>query len=249
MRTTRLYLTNSPDELSAGVTGNIPPVTLNADASRYLSKVMRYKVDDTVVLFNGDGNNYNARIISINKTVQVQIDSVDKNETESPLSITLVQSLAKGTKLELIIQKATELGVVKVSPVTTERTVLQIDQKRMQKKLEHWSKIAQSACAQCNRSVVPIIEPVLDFKQWLSVHAGEHSLLIQPGATETFADLNSKTAINILVGPEGGFSDAELALAIEAGVNTVRCGPRVMRTETAGLVATAIVQSLMGDLG
>ena len=249
MRTTRLYLTNSPDELSAGVTGNIPPVTLNADASRYLSKVMRYKVDDTVVLFNGDGNNYNARIISINKTVQVQIDSVDKNETESPLSITLVQSLAKGTKLELIIQKATELGVVKVSPVTTERTVLQIDQKRMQKKLEHWSKIAQSACAQCNRSVVPIIEPVLDFKQWLSVHAGEHSLLIQPGATETFADLNSKTAINILVGPEGGFSDAELALAIEAGVNTVRCGPRVMRTETAGLVAIAIVQSLMGDLG
>ena len=246
MRTTRLYFADLP---ATDALGNMPIITLDADASRYLSKVMRYKVEDSVVLFNGDGNNYNARIVSIDKTVQVRIESANENDTESPLSITLVQSLAKGTKLELIIQKATELGVTRVSPVTTERTVLQLDQKRMEKKLEHWSKIAQSACAQCNRSVVPVIEPVMDLKQWLKSHTDEHSLMIQPGATQTFADLKPRSEINILVGPEGGFSDTELALAIETGVNTVRCGPRVMRTETAGLVATAIVQSLVGDLG
>jgi len=246
VRTTRLYFADLP---ATDALGNMPIITLDADASRYLSKVMRYKVEDSVVLFNGDGNNYNARIVSIDKTVQVRIESANENDTESPLSITLVQSLAKGTKLDLIIQKATELGVTRVSPVTTERTVLQLDQKRMEKKLEHWSKIAQSACAQCNRSVVPVIEPVMDLKQWLKSHTDEHSLMIQPGATQTFADLKPKSEINILVGPEGGFSDTELALAIETGVHTVRCGPRVMRTETAGLVATAIVQSLVGDLG
>jgi len=242
VRTTRLYIEDTI--LPTGAVINLAP-----DASKYLSKVMRYASGDTVVLFNGDGNNYIATIIDIGKSVQVKINSVEKNSTESPLSITLVQSLAKGTKLDLIIQKATELGATRISPVSTERTVLQIDKKRADKKSEHWNKIAQSACAQCNRSVVPVIDSVVSLKQWCEDHKNENSVLIHPKAKLKFSELQSNTAINILVGPEGGFSDAELAMAVESGAQTVQCGPRVMRTETAGLVAIAIVQSMIGDLG
>jgi len=113
---------------------------------------MRYGEGDHVELFNGDGNNYSASIISVGKSAQVQIEAAELNTTESPVSVTLVQSLAKGTKLDLVIQKATELGVHRITPVSAERSVLQVDEKRAHKKADHWIKIARSACAQCNRS-------------------------------------------------------------------------------------------------
>ena len=242
MRTTRL---NIPD----AITTDTANITLDADASRYLCKVMRYDVGDQVVLFNGDGNDYTASILNVGKSVQLQIHATAKNNSESPLHITLVQALAKGTKLDLIIQKATELGVNRISPVSTERTVLQVEKRRSERKLEHWNKIASSACAQCNRSVVPSIDPIVELSEWFTAHASEHSVLIDPAATSSFKALAPHTALNILVGPEGGFSDNELALAHNCGVTTVRCGPRVLRTETAGFAAIAIVQALIGDMG
>lgn len=242
MRLTRLYIA---DEIADGTS---PVITLNPDDSRYLVKVMRYSEGDCVELFNGDGKNYTASIISAGKSTLVQIQSAVTSTTESPVSITLVQALAKGTKLDLVIQKATELGVSRISPVTSERTVLQIDPKRAEKKTEHWNKIARSACGQCNRSVVPIIDPVIKLEQWLQDHSKDPSVLIHPTATGTFKDIDSTSALNILVGPEGGFSESELKLAADAGVTSVRCGPRILRTETAGFAAISIVQSLFGDM-
>ncbi len=245
MRTTRLHI---PDVITIDNGTDPPIVTLDSDASRYLCKVMRYDVGDQVVLFNGDGNDYTASILNAGKSVQLQINASSRNTTESPVHITLVQALAKGTKLELIIQKATELGVGRITPVSTERSVLQVEKKRSERKLEHWNKIASSACAQCNRSVIPTIDPIIELSQWFTEHESEHSVLIDPAATSSFKALVPNNAINILVGPEGGFSDKELALAQASGVATVRCGPRVLRTETAGFAAIAIVQALIGDM-
>jgi len=170
---------------------------------------MRYAEGDRVELFNGDGNNYSASIVSVGKTAQVQIENSEINTTESPVSVTLVQSLAKGTKLDLVVQKATELGVHRITPVSAERSVLQVDEKRANKKAEHWTKIARSACAQCNRSVVPVIDPVIELNKWFTDHA---------------------------------------EFAKDTGVILVQCGPRVLRTETAGLAALTIIQSLIGDM-
>ena len=242
MRTTRLYI---PDKIASG---SNPVITLNTEDSRYLIKVMRYAEGDRVELFNGDGNNYSASIVSVGKTAQVQIENSEKNTTESPVSVTLVQSLAKGTKLDLVVQKATELGVHRITPVSAERSVLQVDEKRANKKAEHWTKIARSACAQCNRSVVPVIDPVIELNKWLADHANEQSVLIHPVANRTFKELEASHAVNILIGPEGGFSDKELQFAKDTGVVLVQCGPRVLRTETAGLAALTIIQSLIGDM-
>jgi len=242
VRITRLYI---PDVIAED---SKPVITLNADDSRYLTKVMRYVEGDHVELFNGDGNNYSASVLSVGKSMQVQIENVEANTTESPVSVTLVQSLAKGTKLDLVIQKATELGVHRITPVSSERSVLQVDEKRANKKAEHWIKIARSACAQCNRSVVPIIDPVIELNKWFTDHADEQSILIHPVANLSFKDLEASRTMNILVGPEGGFSDNELQLAKNTGVSLVQCGPRVLRTETAGLAALTIVQSHIGDM-
>lgn len=241
MRTTRLFIPVVIHKTNV-------KVTLNTDDSRYLIKVMRYGEGDRVELFNGDGNNYGATIISTGKSAQLEIDTIEKNSTESPISITLVQALAKGTKLDLVIQKATELGVRRITPVSSERTVLQVDEKRAQKKAEHWNRIAQSAAAQCNRSIVPVIDPVSGLNNWLTEHDKEQSILIHPTASGTFKELKQTKTLNILVGPEGGFSDTELQLAADTGVRSIRCGPRVLRTETAGFAAIAIVQSFVGDM-
>ena len=123
-----------------------------------------------------------------------------------------------------------------------------MDEKRAQKKADHWKKIAQSACAQCNRSTVPVIDKVIPLGQWLERHHDEYSLLIHPGAEQTFKDLTPVPTLNLLVGPEGGFSSNELKLTAEAGVGQILCGPRTLRTETAGFAAIAIIQSLIGDM-
>ena len=243
MRTTRLYIPDTIDETNA------PSLTLDRDTSHYLHRVMRYKSGDHVVLFNGDGKDYIAAITCIGKSVTVQVESARPNTNESPLSITLVQALAKGTKLDLVIQKATELGVSRISPVSTERSVLQLDQKRADRKATHWKKIASQACAQCHRSVVPIIDPVTKLDEWFKTHRDEPGVLIQPDSSRSFKDLTLLSSINLLVGPEGGFTDQEIEWASDAGLTTVQCGARVLRTETAGFAAIAILQSLAGDMG
>jgi len=242
VRKTRLY-SNDP-ALTAGVTTD-----LDEESSHYLVKVLRCNSGDAVTLFNGDGHNYHCVVEVTGKRVAATVVSVEHNNNESPIAITLVQSLAKGTKLDLVIQKATELGVNRIAPISTERSVLKVDAKRLNKKLEHWQKIAISACAQCHRSAIPTIDPVVDFPTWLSDHHSAPSVLIHPEGEHSFNSLAACTDINILVGPEGGFSANEIQQARDRDIKILNCGPRVMRTETAGFAAIAIVQAAIGDMG
>jgi len=216
VRQTRLY--SGESALAVGVT-----TKLDEESCRYLVKVLRCISGDTVTLFNGDGHNYHCVLEVTGKCVAATVESVESNNNESPIAITLVQSLAKGTKLDLVIQKATELGVSRIVPISTERSVLKVDAKRMNKKLQHWQKVAISACAQCDRSVIPTIDPVVDLPTWLSDHHSAHSVLIHPEGKHTFNDLAACTKLNILVGPEGGFSANEIQQAKDHDIKILNC--------------------------
>jgi 16S rRNA (uracil1498-N3)-methyltransferase len=223
-------------------------LTLSKEASKYLTRVLRRKAGDELVIFNGDGNNYAATLTSVSSQSEVTITNCHTNPTESPLHITLVQSLAKGSKLDLVIQKATELGVNRITPISAERSVMQIDEQRLQKRLQHWRGIAVSACTQCGRSVVPTIDAPVETGKWLSGNSAA-TLMLHPGGTQSISDITiTDSQCQILIGPEGGFSDSEVALATSANIQLVSCGPRILRTETAGFTALSILQSRYGDL-
>ncbi len=223
-------------------------LTLDKDAARYLTRVLRRKPGDGVTVFNGDGNDYEATITDVSATTTVTIDHNRPNATESSLNITLVQSLAKGSKLDLVIQKATELGVNRIVPISADRSVMQIDEKRLQKRMQHWRGIAISACTQCGRSVIPVIDQPTETTQWISGNKTA-TLMLHPGGAQSIGEvILNDNQCQILIGPEGGFSDNELSQATNANIQLVSCGPRILRTETAGFTALAILQARYGDL-
>ena len=226
-------------------------VELDRDATRYMTRVLRRTTGDTLTLFNGDGKDYPAILEDINgKAAVVRVNQCQVNQSRSPLDITLVQSLAKGMKLDLVIQKATELGVARISPVSADRSVLQLDKKRIGSRMDHWQGVAISACTQCHRSTLPVIDRPQTFEQWLAGSTDiKHRFLLHPTAQHSLTSIPSPgSACCVIVGPEGGFSDAEIDRAKSTGVTSVSCGPRILRTETAGFTALAILQSRFGDL-
>lgn len=247
MKTPRVYINAA---LTVG-----EQIKLDKDAGKYVVRVLRRRVGDGLELFNGDGYNYRATLLSCTATDTVaEIQQRHHNNAESPLSINLVQALAKGTKLDLVIQKATELGVTQITPVSSERSILQLDKSRLDRKLEHWRGIAESAASQCHRSVIPVIAAPQSLSDWLQ-HSAQNStcLLLHPQTQQSLNDIKLELPpelqeCSLLIGPEGGFSDGELAHASQCGVMSFRLGPRILRTETAGFTAIAILQSLYGDI-
>lgn len=224
-------------------------LSLDAESSKYLTRVLRMQAGDPVILFNGDGNDYHSVIGTVGRNVSVEISTQQRNPSESTLKITLVQSLAKGTKLDLIIQKATELGAHRISPISNERSILRIDTDRTKRKMDHWRNVAISACAQCNRSVIPQIDSPMSFADWLALSEPENTFLLHPHTDRSFGDVTvTQSRCSVVVGPEGGFSEAEFAQSVEHGITPVRCGPRILRTETAGFTAISILQARFGDL-
>jgi len=225
-------------------------ITLDKDAFKYVVRVLRRREGDPLVLFNGDGFNYRSTLKFTTPSIVIaSIKTKVHNDTESPLHINLVQSLAKGTKLDLVIQKATELGVNRIIPVTSERSVLQIDRNRIDRKLTHWQGIAVSAATQCQRSVVPIIESPVSFIDWIdSCDKLSSCLLLDPSSKRTLKDIKLDSPdCSLLVGPEGGFTTEEINHATDRGATTFQCGPRILRTETAGFTAISVLQSVYGD--
>lgn len=221
---------------------------LGKDAAKHITRVLRRKVDDEVVVFNGDGNDYPATLIQTTPHAVLRITGKIDNQNESPLAVTLVQSLAKGTKLDLVIQKATELGVNRIVPVIAARSVMQIDEKRLERRMQHWKAVAVSACTQCQRSKLPIIEQPQPLNRWLPANAAG-SMLLHPEASVAISSITvTANHCQLLVGPEGGFTDDELQLATHHRIPLVSCGPRVLRTETAGFTALSVLQSRYGDL-
>lgn len=202
-----------------------------------------------MVLFDGRGGEYLAHIQRIERErVVAELASWQEVERESPLAVTLVQALQAGEKMDFTIQKAVELGVRDIVPVESRRSVLRLSGERAAKRVAHWQGVAASACEQCGRNQVPLVAPLERLDQWLARPAnGALRLMLAPDADQALADLPPASAVQLLIGAEGGLDPQEVLAARQAGFRPVRMGPRVLRTETAGLAALAILQALWGD--
>jgi 16S rRNA (uracil1498-N3)-methyltransferase len=221
-------------------------ITLDKYTSHHLVKVLRFPVGQNFTLFNGDGMDYTSKVLEANKDCVVKVLSKEKNSSESKLNLTLAQGIAKGEKMDFLMQKAVELGVNKIVPILSERCVVKLKGDKLTKRQSHWQKIVIGACEQSGRSVVPeVVNPISldEFLDWpvsngfVLHHRSEHTLL----------DVDSITEASILIGPEGGLSEAEIAQATDAGYQSLLLGSRVLRTETASLVAIANMQLLWGS--
>lgn len=209
---------------------------------------LRLREGDSLVLFDGEGGEFRARIHEIKKQrLKVELLAFQDISRESPLKITLAQALTTGDKMDLIIQKAVELGVACIQPLHTARCTARLSDERAAKRLVHWRAIAISACEQCGRNRLPTIEPVKTFNDWISLPVAYSHYLLWPEATQTFSAIASTAQLGIVVGPEGGFEPREIEWAVQHGIQPVRLGPRVLRTETAGLAALAGLSMKTGD--
>jgi len=233
-------------ELAPGMT-----VTLPAVAANHLVRVLRLQFGDRVTLFNGDGHEYETELIAAGKhDVRVRVIDGREVDTRSSLRLTLAQSLARGDKMDWIVQKATELGVERIVPVISERTEVRLSGDRAQRRWSHWHGIIVGACEQSGRTRLPGLEPIQPLERWLSsLRPGVTRIVLSPRGQARLRDLSpDQCNIILAVGPEGGYSDADLALFRQADFQPLRLGPRTLRTETAGLAALAGLQSLCGDL-
>jgi len=225
-------------------------ISLNVDLSHQVSRVLRLQINDIIYIFNNTGYEYTAQIQTINRnTVDVQLTRATADAQESPLRINLAQVIAKGEKMELVIQKATELGVNTITPLYSERSVAKKIQQKAEHKIDHWQKIAIAASCQSWRNYVPVVTEAQSIVTWLKRETEDYKLILSTSGTSTrLKDLKLSSSISILIGPEGGFSDEELELALEHNFQAISLGPRILRTETAGLATIAILQSMIGDV-
>ncbi len=223
-------------------------VSLDKTVSSHISRVLRLKVHDEIQLFNGDGFNYQARIMVSGKKVVVEIIGSSANNSESPLKIHLGQAISRGERMDYTLQKAVELGVHKITPLITERVQFRLNEKRIKQKMNHWQKVIESACEQSGRAVVPEIFSPLNLFQWVK-SGSSPGLLFTPDATVRLKELKNATNLRLLIGPEGGFSNNEVKQVLEHPAFTnVSLGPRILRTETAAVSAISILQSFYGDI-
>ena len=236
-----------------GKLGNGSEVRLLADAAHHAVRVLRLTVGEPVVLFDGLGGEFEARITRIDRgDVSVKTGAHLDVERESPLHIRLVQGLSSGDRMDITLQKAVELGVAAIQPVATERSVVKLKDERAQRRAEHWQNLVIAACEQCGRNRVPEVLPLMGLPDWLAqldmpAPDDEARLLLSPAATVALKDLSPTPRMTLLIGPEGGLSPAEAQLAHSRGFNPVRLGPRILRTETAALAALSAIQAFWGD--
>lgn len=215
--------------------------------AHYISRVLRHVAGDAVQLFDGSGQEYLGELIDVGKkAVRVELREQLAGQAESPLRIHLGQGLSRGERMDWAIQKATELGVSEITPIVSERCEVRLKDERADKRLAHWRQVAISACEQCGRSVLPVIHAPIILAEWQGHVQAELKLVLHPVAAplESHARPHS---LAFLIGPEGGLSEAEVAQAKAAGFHAARLGPRVLRTETAPVVALAVAQQLWGD--
>lgn len=241
MRLSRVYV---DAKLAAG-----SQVELPKNVAQHLLKVLRLRPGAAVVLFNGDGHDYHGTLSS-NREVQLQrrVAAV----TPSKLRITLAQGLCRGEKMDLVLQKATELGVSAIQPLNTQRSEVRLNEERQQRRMAHWHQVIAAACEQCGRADLPQLLPPTSLPHWLAelgADADAQRLVLDPDGEHSPGQLQPSTSVLIVVGPEGGLEDRELGLCAAQGFTRLRLGPRVLRTETAGLALIAGLGCLWGDLG
>ena len=231
-------------------------VLLPDAAAYHVARVLRLRAGAPLVLFDGSGADFRGEVVAVEgDRVRVSVGERSAGLRESPLAITLVQAVSRGERMDWTLQKATELGVRRIQPVLSARSVVRLDEQQAAKKLRHWQAIVAAACEQCGRSVLPLVEAPLELPRYFAGPRGEgRRLVLSPDAARSVATVAARldgdvTGVELLIGPEGGLEATEVAAAALAGFEPVRLGPRVLRTETAGIAALAVLQALAGDLG
>ncbi|WP_278802293.1 16S rRNA (uracil(1498)-N(3))-methyltransferase [Marinobacter nauticus] len=224
---------------------------LDDNAANHVGRVLRMQAGQALLLFNGDGHDYHATITEAGKKhVLVAVTEAAENETESPLRVVLAQTLSKGDRMDYAVQKAVEMGVSEIVPLTTERCDVKLKGDREDKRLRHWQQVAISAAEQCGRARIPEIQPVMTVQQWLEhARAFDLRLVLHHRTERSLNTLEKPSSIALMIGPEGGLTAEEIALAEDNGFLPVALGPRVLRTETAPVAAIALCQWLWGDIG
>jgi 16S rRNA (uracil1498-N3)-methyltransferase len=242
MRLIRLHV---EDALSPGTR-----VVLAGTAAAHARRVLRLEAGDAITLFNGDGSDYPSKILAMRReALDVEVQGKADARAESPLALRLVQGIARAERMDLVVQKATELGVAAIQPVVTARSVVKLDRDGRARKLAHWRGVAIAACEQCGRArVPPVAEPVI-LDQWLVRPAASGSrLLLAAGAASPLGGAaQGAREIELFVGPEGGIEEPERAALERAGYVPCRLGPRILRSETAAIAAIAVLQATAGD--
>ncbi len=228
-------------------------ITLEAGPAAHVARVLRLRPGNELCLFNGDGHDYPARIESVERRrVRLRVLDCLAVDNESPLAVTLIQAVSKGERMDWVMQKAVELGVARVVPVLSEHGVVRLSDERRERRWRHWRGVMVAACEQSGRAVVPELAPVSDFSAWLAAEGraseGALRLFLHPDGGEALPCLPvPEHGVWLAVGPEGGWSAAEVSRLEAHGFLPVCLGPRVLRTETAALAALAVVQALWGD--
>lgn len=232
-----------------GIPLNEESFTLDRDTSHYLVNVLRAKAKQQLKIFDGRGNEYLAEISLLDKK-QTHLQLLKKLPAngESKLSLSLGIGLSKGDRMDWVIQKSTELGAQKITPLFTERTELKIKPERLEKKILHWQKIIISACEQCQRSTLPILDTPQPISQWIENQNAELKYVLHHRSEEKLQAGKTVRSIALLIGPEGGLSEEEIHHSEKMQFKPLSLGPRILRTETAPLAALAILQYLWGDM-
>jgi 16S rRNA (uracil1498-N3)-methyltransferase len=230
--------------LSAGMA-----LRLEEGPSRHLCGALRLQPGDQVVLFDGNGGEFSARLESLDrKQVWLQVVEHQAIERESPLPVHLGIGISRGDRFDWVVQKATELGVAQISPLLSERVEVKLKGERAEKKLQHWQQIAISACEQCGRNRIPTIHSLQKLTGWTQQVDGDCKLVLHHRGQQSLTRLTPPAKLALLIGPEGGLTEQEIEQAQQQGFAPLTLGPRVLRTETAPLAALAIVQQLWGDM-
>ena len=241
MAITRIYVELN---LATGETFELPTA-----AGHHVARVLRMQIDDQLILFDGQGGEYTANILSIHKSdVRIEVQSFSKIERESSIQVELLQGISKGEKMDFTIQKAVELGVNKIVPAITTYSNVKLDPKRLEKKRDHWRKVIISACEQCGRNRIPELGEIIKLDNLRSESEADLKLILAPDAEGSLSDLTDEPeTISIVIGPEGGLSRAEIETLTKKGYTGIRLGSRILRTETAALATIAVLQNQFGD--
>ncbi|MBL4583421.1 MAG: 16S rRNA (uracil(1498)-N(3))-methyltransferase [Pseudomonadales bacterium] len=240
MRTPRVYTVL---ELTIGSS-----VHLETAVSRYLLQSLRQAKGASIELFNGDGYRYSATIIESTKSsVTAQIDSKQTGSNESPLKIHIGLALSRGERMDYGIRKIVEMGGNSITPLITQRCEVRLSKERMEKRIKHWQGIIISACEQCGRNTIPALHEPVKLNSWLGAVDDPVRLIFHPSGGTKLADRPKPKSVALLVGPEGGFDNEEVAQAQQQGFDSITLGPRILRTETAPIAAISVLQYLWGD--
>jgi 16S rRNA (uracil1498-N3)-methyltransferase len=241
MRIPRIF---TPQSLTTGAA-----IQLEESASRHLSQVLRMQEGRPLIVFNGEGGEFSASIQQINKkNVSIVLGEFTQENRESPLQLELAIGISRGERMDWVLQKATELGVTRIIPLLTERTEVKLDQDRQEKKLQHWQQIIISACEQSQRNLLPELTRPQSITDYLNYTKSEFKFVLHHRDSKSLPTTDkTPQTVSLLIGPEGGLSETEIDLSINKGFKPLTLGPRVLRTETAPLVAMSVVQYLWGD--